>query len=315
MTSERDLPTTNPESVVAGDVGAAVEPAARVHDLGYKRYTGARKSQSSRYRVIGRKVVSIAWRGWWRMKLWIMGASLTAFVITVLMYASEGVSRFMRAGEKLPLSDALLPMSFQFFEISAFALSMTVLASLVANDLRTGAFEFYFSRPVRAWDYVCGKVTGAVLIMGSVLFLGPIVLALVRIGLSEDVIGALHYLPRAALVGLLATLVYAIVPLTFSSISSSKLHTVPAWGAFYFLTTILIPVLSRGTGVLALEALDIPRSIHTLAYATFDVVPIFGSERPTAWVAIVGLLGYIVVGLAILYWRVSKAEKRGMGGG
>lgn len=290
-------------------------PAARVHDLGYKRYSGSRRPQSSRYRVIGTKVVSIAWRGWWRMKLWIIGAAITAFVMSVLMYASEGVSRFMRAGQELPLADALLPMSFQFFEITALALSMTVLASLVANDMRTGAFEFYFSRPVRAWDYVCGKFMGAVLIMGMVLFLGPVILAVVRISLSEDVAGALHLLPRAALVGALATLVYAVLPLAFSAVSSSKLHTVPAWGAFYFLTTILIPLISHQTGILTLEALDIPRSIHTLAYATFDVVPIFDRERPEPWVSVVGLVGYITVGLIVLHWRVSKAEKRGMGGG
>lgn len=315
MSREREPSIDVPEQHQPTRPAAMDEPAARVHDLGYKRYTGARRLQGTRYRVIGTKVVSIAWRGWWRMKVWILGASLTAFVITVLMYASEGVSRFMRAGQTLPLSDALLPMSFQFFEISAFALSMTVVASLVASDMRTGAFEFYFSRPVRAWDYVWGKVTGAIMLMGIVLFLGPIVLALVRIGLSEDVAGSLHYLPRAAMVGFLATIVYAVVPLAFSSISSSKLHTVPAWGAFYFVTSILVPLISRNTGMLTLEALDIPRSIHTLAYATFDVVPIFGRERPEAWVAVVGLIGYVAVGLAILYWRVASAEKRGMGGG
>lgn len=297
-----------------GEPGADEGAAARVHDLGYKRYSGSRKPQSSRYRVIGTKLVSIAWRGWWRMKLWIIGAALTAFIITVLMYVSEGVSRFMRAGQELPLSDALLPMSFQFFEISAFALSMTVLASVVANDMRTGAFEFYFSRPVRARDYVLGKVMGAILVMGMVLFLGPVILSVIRVGLAEDFAGSLHLIPRAALVGTLATLVYAVMPLMFSSISGNRLHTVPAWGAFYFLTTILVPVISRRTGFLALEALDIPRSIHTLAYAVFDVVPMFGAERPSAWVAVGGLCGYTVVGLIILYARVAAAEKRGMGG-
>ena len=306
-----------PVADVSGSEPAATahEPAARVHDLGYKRYTGARRPQASRYRVIGYKFVSIAWRGRWRMKVWIIGASFTALVIAVLMYASEGLSRFMRAGQKLPLTDALLPMSFQFFEITAFALTMTVLASSIAGDLRTGAFEFYFSRPVRTWDYVSGKVAGAVIIVGVVLFLGPVILALVRIGLSEDVAGAVHLLPRAAFVGFLATMVYAVMPVMFSALSSNRLHTVPAWGAFYFLTTVLVPVLSKGTDIPALEALDIPRSIHTLAYATFDVVPLFERARPSVWVAIVGLVGYLTLGLAILYWRVSMAEKRGMGGG
>jgi hypothetical protein len=291
------------------------KPRGQVHDLGYKRYQGRRRAQSSRYRVIGRKLVSIAWRGWWRMKLWVIGAALCTLVITILMYVSEGVSRFMRAGQKLPLSDALLPMSFQFFEISAFALSMTVLASAIAGDLRTGAFEFYFSRPLRARDYVYGKLFGALMLTGVVLFLGPVVLALVRIGLSEDVFGALHLLPRAALIGAVAAVVYAVMPVMFSAISSNRLHTVPAWGAFYFATAILIPVISESTGLLYLQALDIPRSLHTLAYAVFDVMPIFDEQRPPAWNAVLGLGGYLAVGVGVLYWRVSTTAGRGLGGG
>ena len=313
MSDGRDASTGDAAVDTAGEPASAT-PGARVHDLGYKRYTGTRRAQRTRYRVIGKKLLGSAWRGWWRMKLWVVGACLVTFVSSVLMYVSEGVSRFLRDGQKLPLADALLPMSWQFFQIWAFALSMTVLAAVVANDMRTGAFEFYFSRPVRTRDYVLGKVLGAVMIMGSVLFLGPLALAIVRLGLSEDVAGALHLLPKAALVGALATAAYAVVPLTFSAISSNRMHTIPAWGAFYFMTTIVVRLVSRETGILELEALNIPRSILTLAYAVFDVVPMVDAERPSATVAVAGLLGYVVVGLAVLLWRVSAAEKHGMGG-
>ncbi len=302
----------DPECVL--DPGESAE--ARVHDLGYKRYQGARRPQATRYRTIARKLVSTAWRSFWRMKLWIILAVLIAFVMGLIMFLSEGVSQLMRDGEKLPLSDALLPMSYRFFQISAFALSMTVIASTVAADLRTGAFEFYFARPVRAVDYVLGKVWGAFLVVGCVLFLGPLVLAFLRVGLADvdHITGTLSLVPKAALVGLLATLVYTLVPLAFSSISSRARHTVPAWAAFYFLTSVLIPVISRETGMTSLEALDIPRSIHTLAYGVFDAVPITDSTRSTAGMAAAGLLAYSALGLSFLYWRVSQAERRGMGG-
>ena len=42
---------------------AAERPAAAIHDLGYKRYVGTRRPQSTRWRVLVKNVVSTSWRG------------------------------------------------------------------------------------------------------------------------------------------------------------------------------------------------------------------------------------------------------------
>jgi ABC-2 type transport system permease protein len=295
----------------------AAPAAARVHDLGYKRYEGERRPQSTRYRTIARKVVTSAWRGWWRMKLWIITAAVTTFVIGTIMYVSEGLSSFFRAGQELPWAEALVPMSFGFYSLSALLLSLTVLASTVADDLRTGAFEFYFSRPVRPRDYVMGKLGGAVLIMGMILFVGPLLLTLFRLGLlgTNRLTGALHLVPKVMAVGVLATLVYAALPLAFSAISSRRRHTMAAWAAFYFIGGPIFQMLSMRTGIAELGVLNINGAIEAVAFDLFDVAPSVALAQPSGWVGLASITGYVTLSVVVIYWRVRAAERAGMGGG
>ena len=59
------------------------EPATgTIHDLGYKRYGGARSSAGTRWRVILANQVATGWKTWWRFK-----ASLGLAVLLILAYA------------------------------------------------------------------------------------------------------------------------------------------------------------------------------------------------------------------------------------
>jgi ABC-2 type transport system permease protein len=291
--------------------------AARVHDLGYKRYEGERRPQSTRYRTIARKVVSAAWHGWWRMKLWIITAAMTTFVIGTIVYVSEGLSSFLRAGQAVALTDALVPMSFGFFSLSALVVSLTVLAQAVADDLRTGAFEFYFSRPVRPRDYVMGKLGGGFLIMSMILFVGPLLLTLFRIGLlgTERITSSLHLVPKVMAVGALATAMFAALPLAFSAISSRRRHTMIAWAAFYFIAGPIFRTLAMRTGIEELTVLNINGAIEAVAFDLFDVAPGFGHAHPSGWLGLAAIAGYVTLSVVVIHWRVSAAQRAGMGGG
>ena len=133
----------------------------------------------------------------------------------------------MRRGLSLSWSDVLVPMSLRVFPWMALILAATTAAGAVARDLRAGAFEFYFSRPVRPVDYRARQ--------GGRLrrwcwprrrwLAGPLLLSLFRVGLSRDldeVIATLGMVPRACCwSGWLASLAYAVVPLAFSSLSTA----------------------------------------------------------------------------------------------
>src|SRR5690606_16499841 len=148
-------------------------------------------------------------------------------------------------------ADALVPFSFQFYSWFAFILGATVAAPQVARDLRAGAFEFYFSRPVRPVDYMLGKVAGIGLVMACALLAGPFLLSLFRVGLSrevDEILPTLAIVPRTALSGAVGAAAFAVVPLAISTLSARPRITVSIWVAFYFLFGGLVEALSHGLG-------------------------------------------------------------------
>jgi ABC-2 type transport system permease protein len=299
--------------------GAAATPAAAIHDLGYRRYLGTRRPQSTRWRVIVRNLLATSWRGWWRMKAWIIGALLTTVGIGVPMYISRQkiFAHLEQRGLPMTWADALLPMSFQFYAWFAFVLGATVAAAQVARDLRVGAFEFYFSRPVRPTDYMLGKVAGTTLIMACALAVGPLVLTLFRVGLSrelDEILPALALLPRTALVGLVAAVAFAVVPLAVSTLSTRPRITISIWVVFYFIWSGIVGALAIGLDQPDLAALSLPDALVGFAYGVYDVSPLF-QQVPSAGASAAGLLGIIALALVVLHARVRRAERAGMGGG
>ena len=299
--------------------GAAGAPAAAIHDLGYRRYVGTRRPQSTRWRVIVRNLVATSWRGWWRMKVWVIGAVLTTVGIGVPMYISRQdiFEQLKQRGMPMTWADALLPMSFQFYSWFAFVLGATVAAAQVARDLRAGAFEFYFSRPVRPMDYMFGKVAGTVLVMACAVTAGPLLLSLFRVGLSrevDEILPTLLLIPKTLLVGVTAAVAFAAVPLAVSTLSTRPRITVSIWVVFYFLFGGIVEGLSIGLKQPDLAALSLPDALVGFAFAVYDVTPVF-QQVPGAAASTAGLLGTIALALVILHARVRRAERAGMGGG
>lgn len=296
------------------------QPRAAIHDLGYKRYVGTRRPQSSRWRVIVRNQVAMAWRGWWQVKLWLAAAAMITVGTGVPMYLARNQIFEDAVGSGMPMTwaDALIPMAFGFYPWVAFIVSLTVLAGVVARDLRAGAFEFYFSRPVRPIDYVLGKVGGAALIMAFFLLVGPLLLALFRIGLSrstDELVRTLSVVPKALLVGAVSSVVFALLPLAFSSISTRPRHTIAAWAAFFLLVGGIALGIAVGAGIPELAALDVRTAINGFAYGVFDVQFISFRAVPPLWACTAALAGYGGLSLALLVWRLRRAQRAGLGGG
>jgi hypothetical protein len=298
--------------------------AAAIHDLGYKRYLGTRRPQSTRWRVLVKNVVSTSWRGWWRMKAWMVGCAMTIVVFGAWMYITRDVlvQELMRRGVTMQWADLdlLLPMSFRAFRGFAFILAAATAATAVARDMSAGAFEFYFSRPVRPLDYMLGKVVGASLVMAAALLAGPVLLALFRVGLSrnlDEVIPALVFVPRMALVGGIAAIAYAVVALAFSSLSTRARMTVAMWVGFYLLFGGTAEALAAAMSWPDLGALSLPRAVEGLAFGVMHMrVPdVLGRMTPGVVLSYASLVAHIAVGLIVLHLQVRRAERAGLGGG
>ena len=297
-------------------------PRAAIHDLGYKRYVGTRRPQSTRWRVIVKNLVATSWRGWWRMKLWVIGAIMTTVGVAVPMYISrdEMFEELLRGGVAMKFTDAMVAMSYQFYPWWGFLLASTIAAGAVARDLRAGAFEFYFSRPVRPIDYLAGKVAGVFLIMSLAMAAGPLLLSFFRVGLSRDldeVWPNLAVVPKVAVIGLVSSLAYAVVPLALSTLAARPRITIAIWVFFYFLFGGLMEGLAFGLHIPDLGAVSLPNAVRSFAWGVLDVeLPMRGPhELPSVAASLCALLGYVALGLAVLHVRLRAAEKAGMGGG
>src|SRR5438046_10643319 len=58
------------------------------------------------------------------------------------------------------MADAVVPLSFKFFCMAAFILSLTLGSTIIASDTRRGPFTFYFVRSIRRRDYLIGQLAG-----------------------------------------------------------------------------------------------------------------------------------------------------------
>jgi hypothetical protein len=309
---------------------APAAPVGTVHDLGYKRYDGERLPQGLRWRVIMGQQLGYAWKTWWRFKLTMVSAIVATLVAGAVMYvASDTVMRILvRSGERTPgfnpaselalrFIDGILPLSVVWYCKIGFVASMTVAASVVATDLRTGAFTFYFARSVRPIDYVLGKAAGLALLAAILTLAGPMVLALVRIGLSDSttqIAAQLKGLLYAGIVGLLATAIYSIIPMGFSALVADRRWAVGLWALYY----MAFGSIMTGLGFVAwapLSALDLPNALNRICYALFEVtLADRGAPHFSIGWDIGSIAAHAVAALSVVWWRVDKSARDGVGG-
>jgi hypothetical protein len=293
-----------------------------IHDLGYQRYVGQRRPPSTRWRVIMRHQVATAWKTWWRYKA-ALGFSIVMICVWggLLFFASNKTfQQSGAAGITQLFSDAALPMSIEWFYRAAFYLSLTLGAATIAGDVQSGAFTFYFARSTRPRDYVLGKLAGYGLLVATLTALPILVMTGLRLGIcssTEELIAHLWLVPAALLVGLVITLAYAVVPLGFSALLPERRSALALWAAYYLLFGSMMSLLARSSGGSIAGAFDLPTACQAIAFDVFEFSPIFGRRAAralTPGVAFASIAVHAGVAITILWLRVSRAQKAGVGG-
>jgi ABC-2 type transport system permease protein len=299
-------------------VTETTKPAGTIHDLGYKRYAGTRRGAGTRWRVVARNQLATAWKTWWRYKAPLGLAVVATLAVGAGMFVfSDRIMRNFAGEQAARFADAALPLSIQWYTRAAFLASLSIGARVVAGDVQAGAFTFYFARSVRPRDYVLGKVAGLVALTAPLMFAGPLVLSLARLGLSADTDALVHaaaLVPKAIAVGLLGTLVFATVPLAFSSLLANPRYTVGMWAAYY----LVVGGMVSGIGAVSkswIGALDLATALDAVAYDLFDL-QLFGGRAGTLdpTIALVVLLAHVAVALAVVGVQVRRLHGHGVGG-
>jgi hypothetical protein len=292
--------------------------AGQIHDLGYKRYVGSRRSVRTRWTVIMRHQISVAWKGWWRFKVWLICSILVTVVTSVLLYTLQG--RFFRrlggmSGVLTRYIDGILPDSAQWYCKVGFIVSLTIAAEVLARDVQSGAFIVYFSRSVRPRDYVIGKLAGLGVLLAVIMLAGPLVLAGVRLGLSENLDQLLELLPliyKVLAIGALGTLIYGVIPLGFSALIPNPRYAIGLWAAYY----LVIGWMALGIGFFTspnAAALDLATALYAVSVHLFDLRMTGRHAEPSTIAALISILGHAAIAIGLVVWRVRSAQHAGVG--
>ena len=291
-----------------------------IHDLGYQRYVGSRRATATRWRVIVRNQLAIAWKTWWRYKAVLALAVIATFVAGGFMYlaSDQRVRMLGRAGIPQMMKEVAIPVAMQWYCRIAFLLSLTLSAGVVAGDMQSGAFTFYFARSIRPVDYVIGKLAGMLLLVATITLAGPVLLAALRIGLAgddtESLADALPVLLKVLAIGSLATLVYAAVPLGFSALIPNRRYALALWAAYY----LVIGAMAIGIGYAtshSLGALQLPSAIESVTLRLFDVEILHGLDAKVPLTAgLISIGAHVAIAIGLVLWRVRAAHQSGVGG-
>jgi hypothetical protein len=294
--------------------------AGQIHDLGYKRYAGVRQDADTRWRVIMRHQIAMAWKTWWRWKAWIGAAALVTIVAGAFMYfSSNDLFSHGRIGQvALTIEDAALPESVGFFCKVAFLASLTLGVVVIAGDVQSGAFTFYFARSVRPRDYVLGKLAGLGVVMAILTMVGPLLLAAMRLGLchsSSELIHELVIVPKALLAGGLAMLAYTAVPLAFSALAGNKRTALALWAAYYVVGGLVAVMIGSITHTGWISAIDLHAAVDNVSERLFDV-SLLGTRRESLSLVqgITSIVVQVTAAIAIVWTSVDRAQKSGVGG-
>jgi ABC-2 type transport system permease protein len=234
--------------------------ASVIHDIGYQRYAGPRLGRGA---VLGaiflhglRAAFGLGRTAKAKIFPWlVVGIIALVAVILAAVRAQTGIVVM----NYVQFADAMSWLVILFVAI--------VAPELVSRDLRSGVLPLYFSRPLRAADYLGAKVAALVcavwlLLGGAQLVMFLFAAFTTKKGLSGVGDEALDVLP-ALLYSLLWAVVFAAIGLLVASVTGKRAFAAGGIVAVFLMTTPIVGVLSilPSTAARELAGLASPMSL------------------------------------------------------
>ena len=276
-----------------------------IRDLGYRPYEGKLLPHRSRYQVLIRRTLALAWSTR-LIKITLIGSLFPMLVCgAVMFFKLKLMHQFSSTNVKMQLEDpgSLVFTCFYWCQIwFAFSMSLRVAAPAIADDIRTGALQFYFSRPVARVHYLVGKVAAVAILVVLVSAVPALALALFRTMLSLDGAEALTGLGLALRVLAYAPFfaaVFSLPPVFLSSLGRRTGVIRGLWAMVFFFSWIFGEGMASATDIHWFALLSLPTSLRLMGQH------IFGHELsyPIPWYYVAGVLLAVVCGSAALLMR------------
>jgi ABC-2 type transport system permease protein len=277
-----------------------------IYEQRYRRYEARGPLRNLRFWPITREALKLLLQR--KAFLLLLIATWLPFVVRVVQIYI--VTRFPQAGQLLPV-DGRLFGEFLNQQIG-LALFVTVFAGagLIANDLRTGAILVYLSRPLTRRDYVMGKLSVLLLLLGGVTLAPALLLYLIGLALAPEqyIKPELWWIaPAIVLQSVAIVLTLGLLSLAVSSLSkSARVAGLGFFGMFVGLEMVRV-VLRNALDQRWATLLSLQADLRGISNVLFGTTPRRWDAVDPAQAALVLLLAGAAC-LLVLRSRVRAVE-------
>lgn len=274
-----------------------------IHDLSYRRYSGARRPH-------GRTWWVIAWAGIRTIarqpRFWVLLIfAWSPFIVrAVQIYITANFDQRSFVTTSADTFREFLNQQAMF----VFFVTIYVGAGLIANDRRANALQVYLSRPLTGVEYVGGKLVTLLVFLVGVTWVPAVLLLLLQIlfsGNLRSVEGNLRLLPAITSFSAIQVLVSAFAMLALSSLSKSARFVGTIYAGVICFTTATYAAVRALTGRSTLAWLS-PLSALEIVGQT-----VFRSPSPreaSTLTAFLSLAIVITASIVILVRRVRGVD-------
>ena len=212
-----------------------------IHDIGYQRYTGPRLGRGAVFGAIYVHGLRAAYG---------LGRSAKAKIFPWLVFGIVALVAVILAAVRS--QTGLLPLNYiQFADAMSWLIIFfvaIVAPELVSRDMRAGVLPLYFSRPLRAADYIGAKVAALATAVWMLLAVPQFIIFLggaftSKTGMS-GVWNELGDLLPAWAYSLLWALVFTGIGLLIASLTGKRAFAAGGIVAVFLMTTPVVGVLS-----------------------------------------------------------------------
>ncbi len=282
-----------------------------IYDQSYAHWKGRLDSHVFRWLPITSNGIRLAFKSKLVRVVLILG--LVPFVLRagfiVLLNYAEGL------GVDFDVSQAVEGMEGFYCNFLArnqlfgiIAMCLFVGTPLVARDMKAGALEVYFSKPLYLLDYLIGKFMVIACFLAAMTLIPALLLLLLEVLFTVgegNLGGVFERLPRILLASTLIITVPSVIVLAASSLSRNARNAAVVWFAFHVGLYVSSRIAARISSMPDLKLLDIRSSLAHLTGV------IFGLPERYHWhwgwvVAYLAALSFLC--LIILFRRLKGVE-------
>jgi len=189
------------------------------------------------------------------------------------------------------------------FIIFTMLLAAIICADIISSDLANSSFVLYFSRPVRAMDYLLGKFVGLLGVMWVFCLIPPITYVLVMLGTQTGDVysGGLKILGLTIVAGIVTAIYFLPFGLMISSMTKSKAYAGIGIFMSFFVLLIISGMFSENSDMWSLI------SPVELLFNFYNVL--FNGTLPAdieAWMVGVSILAFTVIPMTIVIFWIQR---------